>query len=54
MPWKEADKMSLKRKFILESFNNPGSFTELCTKYGITTKTGYKRKERFLEGGDNV
>lgn len=51
MPWKEADKMSLKRKFILESFNNPGSFTELCTKYGITTKTGYKWKERFLEGG---
>ncbi len=51
MPWKEADKMSLKRKFILELFNNAGTFTELCTKYGITTKTGYKWKERFLQGG---
>jgi transposase InsO family protein len=51
MPWKEADKMSLRRKFILELFNNAGTFTELCTKYGITTKTGYKWKERFMEGG---
>jgi len=51
MPWKEADLMNLKREFILRSFNNDRTFTDLCKEYGISTKTGYKWKERFLEGG---
>ena len=51
MPWKEADLMNLKREFIFKSFNKGQSFTELCREYGISTKTGYKWKERFLEGG---
>ena len=51
MPWKEADLMNLKREFIFKSFNKEQSFTELCREYGISTKTGYKWKERFLEGG---
>jgi len=51
MPWKEADLMNLKREFVFKSFNKEQSFTELCREYGISTKTGYKWKERFLEGG---
>lgn len=51
MPWKEADLMNLKREFIFKSFNKEQSFTDLCRDYGISTKTGYKWKERFLEGG---
>jgi len=51
MPWKEADKMSLKKEFILKSFNREQTFTELCREYGISTKTGYKWLQRFLEGG---
>jgi len=51
MPWKEADKMSLRKEFILKSFNNDRTFTDLCKEYGISTKTGYKWKERFFEGG---
>lgn len=51
MPWKEADLMNVKREFVFKSFNKEQSFTELCREYGISTKTGYKWKERFLEGG---
>lgn len=43
--------MSLKREFILKSFNREQTFTELCREYGISTKTGYKWMQRFLEGG---
>ena len=51
MPWKEADLVKIKYEFILKSFNKDKTFTELCREYGISTKTGYKWKERFLEGG---
>jgi len=51
MPWKEADLVKIKYEFILKSFNKDKSFTELCREYGISTKSGYKWKQRFLEGG---
>lgn len=51
MPWKEINVMSQKLEFVLESFKMEKSFTELCTEYGISTKTGYKWKERFFENG---
>lgn len=51
MPWKEADLVDIKYEFILKSFNKDKTFTELCREYGISTKSGYKWKQRFLEGG---
>jgi transposase InsO family protein len=51
MPWKEADLMKIKYEFILKSFNKDKTFTELCRDFGISTKTGYKWRQRFLEGG---
>jgi transposase InsO family protein len=51
MPWKEINVMSQKLEFVLKSFKMEKSFTELCTEYGISTKTGYKWKERFFEEG---
>lgn len=51
MPWKEINVMSQKLEFVLKTFKMEKSFTELCTEYGISTKTGYKWKERFLEEG---
>ena len=43
--------MDQKKMFVLESFKANINFTELCTKFGISTKTGYKWKQRFLEKG---
>jgi transposase InsO family protein len=51
MPWKETDKMEQKKEFVLKSLDKRFNFTQLCREYGITTKTGYKWRERFLQRG---
>jgi transposase InsO family protein len=51
MPWKELSTMNLKYEFVMKSLEYPCNFTELCAEYGISTKTGYKWKERFIQFG---
>ena len=51
MPWKECFVMDQRKEFVLESFKDDVNFTKLCAKYCISTKTGYKWKERFLQSG---
>jgi len=51
MPWKETNVVNLRLKFVVKSFDRNVNFTQLCNEFGISTKTGYKWKERFLEGG---
>jgi transposase InsO family protein len=51
MPWKEIDAMNQKKAFIFKAFEKPCNFTELCKQFNISTKTGYKWKQRFFEGG---
>lgn len=50
MPWKETLKMDQSTEFALKSINTT-NFRELCREHGISTKTGYKWKQRFLEHG---
>ncbi len=51
MPWKEVDVLNLRTEFVLRVFESKVPFAELCQEYGISRKTGYKWKERFLEQG---
>lgn len=51
MPWKEADKMTEKEKFINEMLKAEKPFKHLCNEYGISEKTGYKWKNRFYTDG---
>lgn len=51
MPWKEANVVELRKEFVLEALQADLPFTALCRKYGISSKTGYKWKERFVEQG---
>jgi putative transposase len=51
MPWKETDVMSLRTEFALRALEDKLPFIVLCQEYGISTKTGYKWKERFLAEG---
>jgi transposase InsO family protein len=37
-------------EFVLKALEHP-NFRELCREYGISAKTGYKWKERFIEHG---
>ena len=50
MPWKEMDAMNQRVEFVLQALRTE-NFRELCREYGISAKTGYKWKERFLECG---
>jgi len=51
MPWKTTNLMNQRTQFALNSLEPGCIFTELCQQYGISTKTGYKWKQRFLEHG---
>lgn len=51
MPWKETYVMDQKEQFIQEMLQNKKPFKHLCAEFGISEKTGYKWKNRFLEEG---
>jgi transposase InsO family protein len=51
MPWKETDVMDQKQKFIEEMIKANKPFKHLCREFGISEKTGYKWKNRFMEEG---
>jgi transposase InsO family protein len=50
MPWKEIKPMNQRTEFALKSVETE-NFRGLCREYGISTKTGYKWKQRLLEHG---
>jgi putative transposase len=52
MPWKEIEPMNQRTEFVLRAIQTD-NFRELCQEYGISPKTGYKWRERFLEQGLN-
>lgn len=51
MPWRASSPMSLRLEFIHEALLARTTFAEVCARYGISEKTGYKWRARFLAGG---
>lgn len=51
MPWKEASIMDQRTEFVLRVMRNVERFGDVCREFGISRKTGYKWKERFLQDG---
>jgi putative transposase len=51
MSWQETDVMDQRTEFVLRAIRGQERFGELCREYGISRKTGYKWKERFLAEG---
>ncbi len=49
MPWKQTQPMSERAKFVLEAEEGIFSMTELCQRFGISRKTGYKWLGRHRE-----
>ncbi len=47
MPWKELSPMDQKTQFVSEYLRDSLSFTELCQRYLISRKTGYKWIARY-------
>ena len=51
MPWEETSVMDQRTRFVLRAMSGRETFGGLCREFGITRKTGYKWKERFVEEG---
>jgi len=51
MPWMETSSMNERIRFIEWSMSGNWEMKELCEHFGISRKTGYKWKNRYLEEG---
>lgn len=51
MPWKELTTMSLRFEFVKFALADGSSVAELCRRFDISRKTGYKWINRFLTKG---
>ena len=51
MPWRETEPMKERVRFIVELENGLYSMTELCKRYGISRKSGYKWAARYCWEG---
>ena len=53
MPWAERDRMSLRQELVHLVETQRVSMTELCQRFQISRKTGYKWVQRFRLEGDS-
>ena len=51
MPWTQNSAMEMRIQFIADYQRGLFSFAELCRRYGISRKTGYKWIDRFEREG---
>ena len=51
MPWEQSSPMDQKTQFVSEYLRDTISFTELCDRYGISRKSGYKWIDRYQAEG---
>lgn len=51
MPWKELRPMDERVLFVADYVRELYAFTELCARYGVSRKTGYKWVERYRHEG---
>jgi putative transposase len=51
MPWKDVSPMDQRVLFVAEYLRDVYSFSELCARFGVSRKTGYKLVGRYLREG---
>jgi len=51
MPWQECSTMSLRQEFLFLASQPESNFSQLCQRFGISRKTGYKWLQRYQESG---
>lgn len=52
MPWKEVTVVSLRKEFVTLAMTDDSNISRLCSRFGISRKTGYKWINRFFEEGE--
>jgi len=53
MPWKETTSMFLRAEFIHLAELENANLSELCRRFGISRKTGYKWLKRYRAEGES-
>lgn len=53
MPWKEWSLMLLRREFVELAIQSEANVKQLCDRFGISRKTGYKWLERYREAKES-
>lgn len=51
MAWRESSPMDERIRFVFERESGLETILDLCSKHGISRKTGYKWLGRFSKGG---
>jgi len=51
MAWKNVSAMDERLRFVLEAQLGRCTITDICKRYGISRKTGYKWLNRFAQHG---
>ena len=51
MPWRKVDIVDLRREFVTLAQTETLPMRELCRRFGISPKTGYKWLGRHARGG---
>lgn len=51
MPWRDSTVITQRHEFITELLSGECSMSELCRRYGISRRCGYKWEQRFKEHG---
>ena len=51
MPWKEINPMDQRVLFVADYLREQYNFSQLCARYSVSRKTGYKWVERYLDSG---
>jgi transposase-like protein len=51
MPWQEVNRVSLRKEFMLMALQAGSNRRELCRRFGIAPKTGYKWLLRYAQAG---
>jgi transposase InsO family protein len=48
LPWKEKSLVKVRQEFVDACIEKQAGMTELCRRFGISRKTGYKWRDRYL------
>jgi transposase InsO family protein len=51
MPWQEVTRMSLRLEFVTMARQEGSNLAEICRRFGISRKIGYKWLERYVREG---
>jgi transposase InsO family protein len=51
MPWSETSCMEQRARFVLDALQGVFTMSELCDRYGVSRKTGYKWINRYHDNG---